>query len=391
MPGATADVVIVGGGVMGSSVAYHLLAGGFRGRVLVAERDLAYRQASSALSVGGIRQQFGAEINVRIARHAVEFYERFADLMAVGDERPDIAFRRRGYLFLADAAAWPGLRARAGRQRAWGAEVQVLEGREILGLVPDLNLEGVVGATFGPRDGWVDPSGVMQGLARKARALGASYVEDEVVGIAAAGGRVGGVTLRGGGRVGAGAVVNAAGAWAGRMAGLAGVDLPVGPVRRQVYVGRPARRLGYELPLVVAQDGLYFRSEAGGRILCGKSFDSDPHEFDFTWQRDVFEKALWRPLAHRFPPCEQFRLERGWAGLYDENPLDHNGLIGVHPDLEGFYCINGFSGHGFQQAPAAGRGIAELLLHGRYTTLDLTPLRPSRFREGRPILEEAIV
>ncbi|HEY7677563.1 MAG TPA: FAD-binding oxidoreductase [Candidatus Methylomirabilis sp.] len=391
MPGATEDVVIVGGGVMGSAVAYHLLAGGFRGSVLVAERDLAYREASSALSVGGIRQQFGAEINVRIARHTLEFYERFPDLMAVGDERPDIAFRRCGYLFLADAAAWPGLRARAGRQRAWGADVQVLEGTEILAVVPDLNLEGIVGATFGPRDGWVDPYSVTRGLARKARALGARYVEDEVVGIAAAAGRVAVVTLRDEGRVEAGAVVNAAGPWAGRVAGLAGVDLPVGPIRRQVYVGRPARRLGYDLPLVIAPDGLYFRSEAGGRILCGKSFDFDPHEFDFTWQRDLFERALWRPLAQRLPPCQQFRLERGWAGLYDENPLDHNAIIGEHPDLGGFYCINGFSGHGFQQAPAAGQGIAELLLHGRYTTLDLTPLRPSRFREGRPVLEEAIV
>jgi glycine/D-amino acid oxidase-like deaminating enzyme len=391
MPGATADVVIVGGGVMGSSVAYHLLAAGFRGRVLVAERDLAYRQASSALSVGGIRQQFVAEINVRIARHTVDFYERFADLMAVGDERPDIEFRRRGYLFLADVRSWPAFRARAERQRAWGAEVETLEGTEILKVVPDLNLEGIVGATFGPRDGWVDPYAVTRGFARKARALGASYVEDEVVEIAAAGGRVAGVTLRDGGRVGAGAVVNAAGPWAGRVAGLAGVDLPVGPIRRQVYVGRPARRLAYELPLVIAPDGLYFRSETSGRILCGKSFDFDPHEFDFTWQRDLFEKALWRPLAHRLPPCEQFRLERGWAGLYDENPLDHNAIIGEHPDLGGFYCINGFSGHGLQQAPAAGRGIAELLLHGRYTTLDLTPLRPSRFREGRLIVEEAVV
>lgn len=391
MPAATADVVIVGGGVMGSSVAYHLGAGGFRGRVLVVERDLAYRQASSALSVGGIRQQFGAEINVRIARYSVTFYERFADLMAVGDERPDIEFRQRGYLFLADAQAWPALRARAQRQRGWGADVEVIEGGAILEIVPDLSLEGIVGATFGPRDGWLDPYGVTQGFARKARALGASYIEDEVVAIGAAGGRVASVTLREGGKVEAGAVVNAAGPWAGELARLAGVDLPVRPVRRQVYVGSPARPLGYELPLVIAPDGLYFRSETGGRILCGKSFPFDPHAFDFTWQRELFEKELWGPLSRRLPPCEQFRLERGWAGLYDENPLDHNAIIGEHPDLRGFYCINGFSGHGFQQAPAAGRGIAELTLHGRYVTLDLTPLSPARFREGKLLVEETIV
>ncbi len=391
MPAATADVVIVGGGVMGSSVAYHLLAAGFRGRVIVVERDLTYRQASSALSVGGIRQQFGAEINVRIARHTVDFYERFAEVMVVAGERPDIEFRQRGYLFLADAAAWPGLRSRAARQRAWGADVEVLEGREILKVVPDLSLEGIVGATFGPRDGWVDPYSVTQGFARKARSLGANYVEDEVVGIAAAGGRVAGVALAKGGAVSGRALVNAAGAWAGVVARLAGVDMPVRPVRRQVFVGSPGRPLGYDVPLVVAPDGLYFRSETGGRILCGRSFDFDPHEFDFTWQMDLFEKELWGPLARRLPPCEQFRLERGWAGLYDENPLDHNAIIGEHPDLKGFYCINGFSGHGFQQAPVAGRGIAELILHARFTTLDLTPLGPSRFREGNLLVEDAIV
>ncbi len=391
MPGATADVVIVGGGVMGSSVAYHLLDAGFRGRVLVVERDLAYRRASSALSVGGIRQQFGSEINVRMARHSVAFYERFADLMAVGDERPDIGFRRRGYLFLADAAGWPTLQARAARQRAWGAEVELLEAVEISRVAPDLELDGIAGGAFGPRDGWVDPYQVTRGFARKARALGAAYVEDEAVGLAQTGGRVAGVTLRAGGRVQAPAVVNAAGPWAGELARRAGVDLPVRPLRRQVYVGSPADPLRAELPLVIAPDGLYFRSETGARILCGKSFPSDPSAFDFTWRRDLFEQALWGPLARRLPACQRFRLERGWAGLYDENPLDHNALIGEHPHLPGLYCINGFSGHGFQQAPAAGRALAELLLHGRFTTLDLTPLSPARFRAGRPIVEDAIV
>jgi len=391
MRAGTADVVIVGGGVMGSSVAYHLRAAGFPGRVLVVERDLTYRQASSALSVGGIRQQFGAEINVRIARHTVAFYERFGELMAVGDERPDIEFRQRGYLFLADAAGWPALRARAERQRRWGADVELLEGTDVLKIVPDLNPDGIVGASFGPRDGYVDPYGVTQGFARKARALGAAYLEDEVAGVAAAGGRASGVTLRRDGPVAAGAVVNAAGPWAGAVARLAGVELPVGPVRRQVYVGSPARPLGYDLPLVIAPDGLYFRSEPGGRILCGKSFAFDPPAFDFTWRRDLFERELWGPLARRLPVCEEFRLERGWAGLYDENSVDHNAIVGEHPDLRGFYCINGFSGHGFQQAPAVGRGIAELILHDRFTTLDLAPLSPARFRAGRLIVEDAIV
>lgn len=387
----TADVVIVGGGVMGSSVAFHLRAGGFPGRVVVVERDLTYRQASSALSVGGIRQQFGAEINVRLARQSLAFYERFAEVMAVGGEGPDIGFRRRGYLFLADQAGWPALRARAQRQRSWGAEVEVLEGAEVLRVVPDLDPEGIAGAAFGPRDGYLDPSAVLQGFARTARALGAAYVEDEVVGLQVAGGRVAGVGLRRGGPLAAPIVVNAAGPWAGQVARLGGVDLPVRPVRRQVYVGAPARALGYDLPLVIGPDGLYFRSETGGRILCGKSFAFDPQAFDFTWRRDLFEAELWAPLARRLPACQQFRLERGWAGLYDENPVDHNAIVGQHPELAGLYCINGFSGHGFQQAPAAGRGLAELILHGRFTSLDLAPLSPARFRGGPLVIEEAVI
>jgi glycine/D-amino acid oxidase-like deaminating enzyme len=391
MPGQRADVVIVGGGVMGSAVAYFLRTEGFRGRVLVVERDPTYRYASSALSVGGIRQQYGTAINIQLSRASVEFYEGFAERMEVRGERPDIAFRRCGYLFLVDEGHWPILLRWHRLQREHGVEVALLTPEETRRLLPDLDPEGVHGASFGPRDGTLDPAGVLQGFARKARDLGVEYVEDEVAGLGVAGGRLAEVQTRHGGVISAGVVVNAAGPWAGAVARSAGVDLPVEPVRRQVYLFEPATSAASELPLIIDTSGVYFRGEAGGRILAGRSFEDDPHTFDFTWDRDRFFTGIWPDLARRMPRFRRLRLERGWAGLYDMNTRDQNAILGEHPEVRGFYCIAGFSGHGFQQAPAAGRGLAELICAGRFRSLDLTPLTPDRFATGALLVEEAVI
>ncbi len=391
MTARLADVVIVGGGVMGSAVAYFLREQGHAGRALVVERDLTYRRASSALSVGGIRQQYGTAINIQLSRASLAFYERFSEQMEVAGDRPDIGFRQRGYLFLVDAAHWPVMQRWHQMQRRHGVEVALLSPEEARRLVPDLSLDGVHGASFGWRDGTLDPSSVLQGFARKARALGVEYLEEEVIGIGVTGGRVTGVTLRSGRAVAAGVVVNAAGPWAARVARLAGVDLPVEPVRRQVYVFEPAIPVSYDLPLVIDTSGVYFRQEPGKRILTGRSFDGDPHAFDFTWDRDRFFTGIWPDLARRIPCFDQVRLERGWAGLYDMNVLDQNAILGAHPEAEGFYCIAGFSGHGFQQAPAAARGLAELIRLGRFGSLDLSPLTPTRFAAGRLLVEEAVI
>jgi glycine/D-amino acid oxidase-like deaminating enzyme len=387
----SADVVIVGGGVMGSAVAYFLRDAGYAGRVLVIERDLTYRHASSALSVGGVRQQYGTAINIQLSRASVAFYERFAEQMEVRGERPDIAFYQRGYLFLVDAAHWPVMQRWHRLQREHEVEVALLTPEEARRLVPDLTLDGIHGASYGWRDGYLDPSSVLQGFARKARALGAEYLEDEVIGIGVVGGRVSGVTTRRGGAIAAGVVVNAAGPWAGAVARLAGVHLPVKPVRRQVYVFEPAGSLAVPLPLVIDTSGVYFRHEPGGRILTGRSFDDDPHRFDFAWDRDRFFTGIWPDLARRMPCFHKVRLEHGWAGLYDMNVLDHNAILGPHPEADGLFCITGFSGHGFQQAPAAARGVAEWIRAGRFLSLDLSPLAPARFASGALLLEEAVI
>lgn len=387
----TADVVIIGGGVMGSAVAYFLRQGGFRGGMVVVERDLAYRRASSALSVGGIRQQYGTAVNIRLSRASLEFYERFPEHLEVRGERPDITLKQCGYLFLVSAAQWPAMQRWHRLQRDLGVEVVLLTPEEARRAVPDLNLEGVHGASYGRRDGTLDPSSALQGFAKKARALGAEYLEDEVAGIGVARDRITGVTARRCGAIATGMVVNAAGPWAGIVARLAGVDLPVVPVRRQVYIFRPGRPVSADLPLVIDPSGLYFRPETEGRLLAGRSFEDDPQAFDFTWDRDRFFTDVWPLLGHRVPACEAGRLERGWAGLYDMNVQDQTAIVGEHPEVRGFFCITGFSGHGLQQAPAAARGLAELMATGAFQTLDLSMLTPARFATGALLREEAVI
>lgn len=387
----SSDVVIVGGGVMGSAVAYFLCADGHTGRVLVVERDLTFRHASSGLSVGGIRQQYGTAVNIHLSRASLEFYERFFEHMQVRGNRPDIAFRQRGYLFLVDAAHWASMQRWHRVQREHGVEVALLTPGEARELVPDLNLEGIHGASFGWRDGHLDPGSVLQAFVRKARDLGAEYLEDEVIGIGMRGGGVTGVVTRRSGIIASATVVNAAGPWAGAVARLAGLRLPVEPVRRQVYVFEPERALPYDLPLVIDASGIYFRHETGGRVLTGRSFADDPHAFDFTWDRERFVTGIWPDLARRMPCFQRLRLQRGWAGLYDMNVVDQNAILGAHSEVRGLFCIAGFSGHGFQQAPAAGRGLAELIRADRFLTLDLSPLTPSRFATGALLLEEAVI
>ncbi len=390
----TFDVVIVGGGVMGSAVAYHLLNLGFSGQVAVIERDPVHTKASTGLSAGGIRQQFATAVNVNLSRYSVEFYEHFSERLTVDGQCPAINFVQAGYLFLANDLNWPELRRRYELQKQLGVEVRLLTPADIAAMVPDISLEGIVGGVFGPRDGFLDPYAVMQGFEQKARALGARYLTDEVTAIRTSGGptpRVTGVGTATHGDIAADVVVNAAGAWAGELAKTAGVELPVVPLRRQIYICKPPKPLPYQLPMVVDPSGVYFRPETGGRILIGKSREDEPAGFNFQWDRQWFFAEVWPELAQRVPLFETLGLESGWAGLYDENPQDHNAIIGEHPDLKGFYLINGFSGHGMMQGPGAGLALAELILYGEYRTIDVSALSPARFRAGNLVREDAVI
>jgi glycine/D-amino acid oxidase-like deaminating enzyme len=387
----TADVVIIGGAVMGSSIAYNLLNDGFDGTVLVLERDPTYEHSSTALSVGGIRQQFGTKVNLDITRYTVPFYEKFDELMEVEGESPHADFRQRGYLFLGREEKWPVMKRLYEFQRSQGLEVRLLKPQEILEIIPHINLEGVVGGTFGPRDGYLDPHGVLQGFAKKARFLGARYITDEATNIVVKSNKVEGVETGKGERVQSRVVVNAAGPFAHEVGMMAGIDIPVDPLRRMVYECKPPSELNYELPLTINTTGLYFRTETGGRILTGKSKEDEPAGVNFTYEKSLFYDEIWPELAHRVPLFDRLRLLGGWAGLYAENRLDHNAILGDHPELKGFYMAVGFSGHGLMQAPAVGKALSEAIRLGRYETVDVGCLGFDRFEKGELVIEEAVI
>jgi FAD-dependent oxidoreductase domain-containing protein 1 len=386
-------VVIIGGGAIGSAVAYWLTADpGFAGEVVVVERDPTYREASSALSASSIRQQFSSPVNIEIGRFGIGFLRDLGRTLAVGDERPEIGLAEPGYLFLATAAGAAALRANHEVQRAHGADVELLSPADLHARFPWLVVDDLAGASLGRSgEGWFDGYALLRAFRAKAIAQGARYVAAEAAGVAVATGRVTAVRLAGDGEITCDTVINAAGPWAARVAAMAGVELPVRARARSVFVlASPATLPG--CPLVIDPSGFWVRGEGrhfitGAPPRPGEDHDDLPLEPDHS----LFEEVIWPSLAARIPAFEQLKVVNAWAGYYEFNTVDQNGIVGPHPDLPNLYFANGFSGHGIQQAPAVGRGIAELIVHGGYRTLDLSPLGYERLAAGRPLVERNVI
>ena len=383
-PPRTADVVIIGGGVMGTSTAYHLALKGCR-NVLLLEREPFFGIQATGKCAGGIRYQFGTEINVRLSLLSLPMLDRFEEELG-----QPIDLRYCGYLFLltnpADVAAF---RQNVEMQHRLGVMTRWLEPEEIARMVPLINLEGVLAGTFHERDGLADPNSVVQGYVSGARRLGARLLNDvEVTGIEVAGGRVQGVVTNRG-KVAAPVVVNAAGPWAGEVGRMAGVEVPIVPIRRQIVVTGPIPEVPPDFPFVIDfAQSLYFHREGPG-ILTGMSNPNEPPGFDQSvdeeWELVHLEAAM-----KRMPILEKATLASHWAGLYEVTP-DAHPILGRVPELEGFYIIGGFSGHGFMHGPACGLLLAEEILDGRAHTLDISSLSITRFREGRLIREYNVV
>lgn len=385
------DLIIIGGGVMGSSIAYHLASDGFKGRLAVFEKDPTYEKASTVLSVGGIRRQFSTEVNVRICQYSLSFFKEFGERMEVEGERPEIDFKPRGYLFLGNERNWPLLVKHQAFQRSLGVETQLLTIDETLQLIPDLNTEDLLGSSFSAGDGYMDPHSVLRGFVRKAKHLGVEYIHQEVVEILRKGDRLEGVRTKDGTIYSSHCIVNAAGPYAGEVGAMAGIEIPVIPVRRMVYLVKPPRLFDYDLPLTIDTSGAYFLHETGRQILTGKSRLEEPPGVNFTWDRQYFNEVIWPLMAHRVPLFDQLKLVGGWAGLYEINKWDYNGIIGRHPEVSNFFMTVGFSGHGFQQAPAVGKAMSELIRLGRYETIDVSILGYERLLRGEKVLEEEVV
>jgi sarcosine oxidase subunit beta len=415
----TADVVIIGSGIVGSSVAYHLTEQGCT-NVLVLEREAYQGKGSTGKSMGGVRAQFATDVNIQMSKYSIDFFSRFDEVLGhPADYRP------HGYLFCATTEKHLDyLKTNCERQRALGVNnVELVTREDIARFVPQLRVDDIIGGTFCPTDGFVDPHSVMMGFMLKARERGARlWLDTQVTGIetepdltgtagvspASRGQEVlgnrragethaipverrvtGVMTTRG--RVSTPVVVNAAGPWAAAIAKMAGVDLPVAPLRRQLVPTEPFDALPRRFPMVIDMStGFHFRREGKGILLAW----NDPEEtsgFKTDFDPGFVEKILTR-AADRVPCLVEAEVNprRAWAGLYEMTP-DHHAIIGAAPDVAGLYFVNGFSGHGVMHSPASGRITADLILQGHTDLIHASNLNVERFAEGRLLSETAVL
>jgi FAD-dependent oxidoreductase domain-containing protein 1 len=380
------DVIIVGGGVMGCATACYLLGSDAQLKLAVVEMDSSYARASTPLSDGNTRIQFNIRENILMSLYGLEVMATFAEDMEVGGVRPDAAFHQQGNLFLVDEAGRQEALQGLALQQSLGCQVEWLSSAQIEQRFPLFDPGGFVGGTFGRQDGVMDPFAVMMAYRRKAQALGAEFIEAQAASLQLAGSAVAGVKLKAGEVLSAETVVNAAGAWATQLATSAGIQLPVDPVKRQVYVIETEVRPESRIPALFTPSGLYLIHEGRNRFNVGQSFPDDPVGFLFDWDRGRFNERLWPALVELVPAFDRLKLVSGWAGLYAVNTFDGNAILGEWSELRGFYLANGFSGHGFQQCHAVGRYLAELILH-RPPAIDLSIFAPDRILQGKPVYE----
>lgn len=384
-------VVIVGGGAIGSSIAWWLTREPGM-EVTVVERDPTYARASSALSGSSIRQQFSTPVNIEIGHFGIGFLREIGRHLAVDGEAPDIGLMEPGYLFLASEAGLGILRDNHRIQRRHGADVVLLTPAELRGRFPWLSVEGVAAGSLGlSGEGWFDGYGLLRAFRRAAIAGGARYVLGEAAAAGLAGDRAVAIVLADGTRIAGDVFVNAAGPWAGEVARMFGIALPVVPRARSVFVlDCPDPLPG--CPLVIDSTGVWVRRE-GRYLISGMSppAERDPDGAPLEVDHALFEDTIWPILAERVPALERLKVVSSWAGYYEYNTIDQNGLVGPHPALANLVFANGFSGHGIQQSPAVGRAVAEWIAHGRYLTLDMSPLATSRLVEGRQVVERNVI
>ena len=386
MSSNTFDVILAGGGVMSCATAYYLLGYDPNLRVAIIEKDSTYARSSTVLSDGNIRLQFNIKENIQISLFGLEVLKTFKEDMEVDGDRPDPMFRQEGNLFLVDDTGVETARQGLALQQSMGCPVEWLTPGDAMDRFPLYQLGSLAGGTFGSLDGTMDPNTVLVGMKKKVVSMGAAYIEDTVVDVLVEQGKVTGVRLVSGETFAAPCVLNGTGAWGTDLAKTAGVNLPVQPVKRQVFTFEVAAAPDVVMPLTVFPSGLYLIHEHGNRFMSGRSFDDDPIGFDFELNRNLFMDRMWPELVEYVPAFDRLKLTGGWAGLYAVNTFDGNAILGEWPDLDGFYLANGFSGHGFQQCFAVGRYTAELIL-SRPLSLDLSIFSAQRILDNKPVFE----
>ena len=392
------DIIIVGGAIMGASTAWFLSKNeDFDGSVLVVERDPTYKNSSTMHTNSCMRQQFSAELNVRISQFAADFVNNIQDYMDGDDLVPELSIQNFGYMYFANNEAFANiLQENQKVQLSVGAATQLLSPDQIKQRYPFYNVDDILLGSINLIDeGYWDGTAVFDSWRRQSRKAGAEYVTNEVVAMtkSADGTIVESVTLRSGEVITCGKVLNTSGPRASRTAQMAGIDVPVEPRKRYSWIFAAEQPLSQDLPLTIDPSGVHVRENGGGTYQCGAHSDIDPAVAydDFIMDFDIWENHVWPILATRIPQFEAIKIQSEWAGHYAYNTFDHNAIMGPHTEVENFFFLNGFSGHGLQQSPAMGRGTAEMLIYGEYRSLDLSSFNYSRIPDNVPIIEKAVI
>lgn len=383
------DVAIIGGGAIGASVAYYLKSMNPGLSVTVIERDPTYAQASTPRASGGVRRLFSLPENIALSNYSIPFFETFAETMAVGDQKAEISFKKGGYIFIVPPSSIDMLKANYDTELEMGCNVVWLTPDEIKHKFPSMYVGDLGAAVHSPDDGWLDPYAVLMGFRKKAQSLGAVFVAEDVTGMERQGARVtAAVTATQ--RIEADTFVNAAGAWAKEICAMLGFKVPIEPLRRFEHYFECEETIE-PLPYLKDPERLAFRPEGKG-YSGGVPTLAEPRGYNMEADHDYFENVVWPALAHRFPKFERTKCKSTLPGLYDQNDLDGNVIIGPGADgLGNFHMLAGFSGHGLMHAPGCGLAMAELILKGRYETLDLTRFGWKRVADGAPLPERGII
>ena len=386
------DVLIIGGGVMGSACAAFLLQAEPALSVTVVEPDPTYARAASLKASGGVRRLFALPENIQMSQFSIEWFKGFADHVGVAGEAPDLNFKQGGYLFIVppDPARIATLERHQRLQQELGVRVEMLDRSAIKRRYPSIAVDDLGAATLSPEDGWLDPNAVLQGFRKKARSLGATYVVDRVVALNSPGTLVRSATLASGAMVEADHFVNCAGAWAKEVCAMLDIPLPVEPMRRfDTYF--ECREAIEPLPFIKDLSRMAVRPEGRG-FTAGLVDWNEKRGFNFDVDHDYFQRAVWPAAAHRIPAFATIKEGSTWTGLYDQNELDANMILGTCPGRHAnFVMAAGFSGHGLMHAPAVGRAVKELILDGGYRTLDLSRMGYQRVIDNAPYAEDGIV